>query len=367
MEKKLRILHIENAKQITGGFNSLLSFCRRYDNWEHIWVLPKNSSTISIAEKEFKYFSLDFIEISKKKSIINYVPRLIKNATRLRKIIKAEQIDILHINDMYNMLGVVIRLWGSRPKVIYHVRLLRTSYMGIMYPVFIKLIKLFADEILCVSEAVRNDVGVSPKAMVVYTDTISEKLPGWEGLKSPESASIIYVANYISGKGHIWAIYAMAEVVKKYPKIRLTFIGSMTEHYQEKYKQSLQIISTNMGLQGNIFFEGPAENVEKRMKDADLVLNLSESESFSMVCLEAISFGVPLISSDCGGPAEIIDFGRVGYLVPNKDPAAAAAAIMEIITFPEKARSKAVEAKCFAKEKFNVQQSIAGLIRAYTI
>jgi glycosyltransferase involved in cell wall biosynthesis len=156
--------------------------------------------------------------------------------------------------------------------------------MGIMYPVFIKLIKLFADEILCVSEAVRNDVGVSPKAMVVYTDTISEKLPGWEGLKSPESASIIYVANYISGKGHIWAIYAMAEVVRKYPKIRLTFIGSMTEHYQEKYKQSLQMISTNMGLQKNIFFEGPAENVEKRMKDADLVLNLSESESFSMVC-----------------------------------------------------------------------------------
>jgi hypothetical protein len=87
MEKKLRILHIENAKQITGGFNSLLSFCRRYDNWEHIWVLPKNSSTISIVEKEFEYFSLDFIEVSKKKSIINYVPRLIKNATRLRKII----------------------------------------------------------------------------------------------------------------------------------------------------------------------------------------------------------------------------------------------------------------------------------------
>jgi hypothetical protein len=40
---------------------------------------------------------------------------------------------------------------------------------------------------------------------------------------------------------------------------------------------------------------------------------------------------------------------------------------MEIITFPEKARSKAVEAKCFANEKFNVQHSIAGLVRAYTI
>jgi glycosyltransferase involved in cell wall biosynthesis len=54
------------------------------------------------------------------------------------------------------------------------------------------------------------------------------------------------------------------------------------------------------------------------MKSYDCILNFSESESFSMVSFDALRFGIPLISTDCGGPAELMEPNKTGMLVKNK-------------------------------------------------
>ena len=56
------------------------------------------------------------------------------------------------------------------------------------------------------------------------------------------------------------------------------------------------------------------------------MLNFSESESFSMTCLESLYYGTPLIATDSGGPAELFKHGESGHLVPNRDVQAMAKA-----------------------------------------
>ena len=52
--------------------------------------------------------------------------------------------------------------------------------------------------------------------------------------------------------------------------------------------------------------DGYSTDVELDIKHADIVLNFSESESFSHTCLEACAYGRPIIATRCGGPEEIV-------------------------------------------------------------
>ena len=57
---------------------------------------------------------------------------------------------------------------------------------------------------------------------------------------------------------------------------------------------------------------------------SDIVVMPSHHESFGMVALEAMACGTPVIASDVGGLAELVQDGETGFLVPGGDPAAMA-------------------------------------------
>lgn len=62
---------------------------------------------------------------------------------------------------------------------------------------------------------------------------------------------------------------------------------------------------------------GQIENPYLYVKKADWLMCVSERESFSLVLLEAMSLGLPVMTTDCGGPTEIIENGKYGLLVEN--------------------------------------------------
>ncbi|MBK7803603.1 MAG: glycosyltransferase [Chloracidobacterium sp.] len=139
---------------------------------------------------------------------------------------------------------------------------------------------------------------------------------------------IVYVGNILPGKGQDWAIKAFALVQEDFPETKLYFIGKYDHNgVSTNFKKTVDSLIDELGLEGKVIFEGFKANVDDELRRADIVLNLSESESFSMVCLEALKAGVPLIASDCGGPAELFKHMESGWLVPNKDFVAAAVAI----------------------------------------
>jgi glycosyltransferase involved in cell wall biosynthesis len=67
-------------------------------------------------------------------------------------------------------------------------------------------------------------------------------------------------------------------------------------------------------LKGNVLFLGKQDNLEELYSISDLMLLLSEKESFGLVALEAMACGVPCIGTNVGGIPEVIDDGATGYV-----------------------------------------------------
>ncbi len=88
--------------------------------------------------------------------------------------------------------------------------------------------------------------------------------------------------------------------------------------------------ATQLGMQEVVMVDGFSADVELDIKNSDIILNFSHSESFSHTCVEASAFGRPIIATRCGGPEEIIDEGATGFLVKIGDVPAMAAAILRL-------------------------------------
>lgn len=69
---------------------------------------------------------------------------------------------------------------------------------------------------------------------------------------------------------------------------------------------------------------------------ASAVLVPSDYESFGMVALEAMASGTPVIASEVGGLAFLVEDGKTGFLVPSRDPTALADRITRLLQNPEK-------------------------------
>ncbi|NDV69096.1 glycosyltransferase [Dysgonomonas sp. 25] len=78
-------------------------------------------------------------------------------------------------------------------------------------------------------------------------------------------------------------------------------------------KQTLQ----QQGLGETVSLLGRVDNPFPYILQSNWLLCVSERESFSLTLLEAMALKTPVIATDCGGPADIVDGGKYGILVAN--------------------------------------------------
>src|SRR4029078_10899412 len=99
------------------------------------------------------------------------------------------------------------------------------------------------------------------------------------------------------------------------PDWRWTVIGS------GELSGSLMAQVKELHLENNLFLHPPAsQDLKSFYLSASIYVMLSRSECLPMVLLEAASYGLPAVAFDCPtGPAEIIQTGRDGWIVPMED------------------------------------------------
>jgi glycosyltransferase involved in cell wall biosynthesis len=96
------------------------------------------------------------------------------------------------------------------------------------------------------------------------------------------------------------------------------------------------------GLEGTVDLAGFVSNPYPFIARASVFVLTSRSEGFGNVLAEALACGVPIVATDCPhGPAEILDWGTYGHLVPPGDPAAFAAAVGRVLDDPAATRTLA--------------------------
>jgi glycosyltransferase involved in cell wall biosynthesis len=158
-------------------------------------------------------------------------------------------------------------------------------------------------------------------------------------------------------------IEAFARIASLHPEATLEFHGgTMGRCGNARWRAALEARVQALGLADRICFHDFAADPRQVLQGAYAALNCSEAESFSLTVMEASAAGVPVIATDCGGPAEIISDGITGLLVPVGDVGKAADAIHQLLTDPAKAKQMGAAGSIKVAQKFSAISYKNGLI-----
>ena len=135
-----------------------------------------------------------------------------------------------------------------------------------------------------------------------------------------ERPLILFVGNMIEGKGQEVAIAAFNRIAGLYPNARLRFVGGdMGLEKNRNFAARMKQEAADGPASDRIEFVGATDDVAPHYAAAFAALNCSESESFSITCLDGSAAGLPVVATRCGGPEEIVEDGKTGFLVPVGD------------------------------------------------
>lgn len=166
------------------------------------------------------------------------------------------------------------------------------------------------------------------------------------GLRSEEKI-ILSLGRLNWKKGFDTLIPAFAEVVKKNPDSRLVIAGGDEGGYKKEIERFIK--DSGQAVADKIIFTGELKGEEKNSayRDADVFALPSYAENFAMTVLEAAQRGIPSVVTPAVGLASEVQKTNAG-LVTEKEPAAFAAAIVELLADENKRRTMGGNARLMA-------------------
>ncbi len=265
---------------------------------------------------------------------------------RLMDYLRREQpTAVITANDFANQLAVLARkLTGVPTRVLLTVRThlsteiaAKTHRSAKLIPLSAKLMYPWADAIVTVSKGVGVDLarltGISAERIqTVYNPVITPEMQmkAMEPVKHPwfqdgEVPVIVGVGRLELQKDFEMLIRAFARVRQVRPA-RLVILGD------GKLRATLMAQVAALGLQADVDLPGFVENSHAYLAKAAAFALSSAWEGLGLVVIEALALGTPVVSTDCpSGPAEILDDGRYGELVPVGDDQAMAAGLLKVL------------------------------------
>ena len=140
---------------------------------------------------------------------------------------------------------------------------------------------------------------------------------------------ILAIGRLVPQKGFDLFLEAFARIAPEFPQWRAAIAGEGPD------REALERLSAELGVRGRVDFVGHVRDVESWMARASLVVQPSRFEGFPNAVLESMGMGAAVISADCpAGPAELIEDGINGRLVPVEDVEALAEAMAELMGDP---------------------------------
>jgi glycosyltransferase involved in cell wall biosynthesis len=272
-------------------------------------------------------------------------------------------VNIAHTKIMPGLPGAILRLPSSCvihlhvnsafvPETVYAARLLRgTRYIAhlhfdistsrawagpvlrrIWMPVVLRRVLRAAAAVVVFTEeqrqAVASAYGVELARIFAIRNGVEDSFFHDDDRGLPSRPRLVYVGRLAVEKNVSALLRALAGVSEQF---ETTLVG------EGSVERDLKRQSAELGLR-NVCFYGRADgedllNVYRR---ADVLVLPSNHEGMSLVLLEALAMGLPVVATDISGNREVVSHGENGLLVPPDDPDALRAALLEIIEDPDR-------------------------------
>lgn len=163
---------------------------------------------------------------------------------------------------------------------------------------------------------------LAPLTSYKSLEVLNNGIPDRHGSRiSTQTHHILYISNLIETKGGLDLLQAYNLVKPEYPDVRLSFVGDWGE---TKFQSAFMAFLRDHNLSDQVQLPGTLQGLEKHrmLASADIFVmpTFYPNECFPLTILEAMSHGLPVISTFEGAIPDIIDNGITGYLVPSKEP-----------------------------------------------
>jgi glycosyltransferase involved in cell wall biosynthesis len=272
---------------------------------------------------------------------------------RLASFLRSRQIDILHTHLFEPsviglMAGMIAR---TRVRVMtrhysdYHTRINKTWHVRLD-----QLCTRLSHSVIAVSKHTANhliEAEGAPRGKVqtvlngIDFERVKLSAPGTPArirreFDAEEAHLLLIVARLHTEKGHRYLFEALPKVQQRVSKpVRLLVAGAGA--FEREYREEVRVL----GCEDAVRFLGFRKDSADLMAAADLLILPSLAEAFGLALTESLYIGTPVIASRVGGIPEIVDDGVDGILVPAKDSAALAGAIVDLLNNDDRRASMA--------------------------
>jgi N-acetyl-alpha-D-glucosaminyl L-malate synthase BshA len=166
---------------------------------------------------------------------------------------------------------------------------------------------------------------------VIYNPINSQlfsPLPDEERMHRSEKR-IVHISNFRPVKRVIDVIKTF-DLIASVLNVRLVLVGDGPDCHEA------ELLVGQLGLRDKVDFVGSQQDVAETLRNADLLLSTSETESFGLTIAEAMSCEVPVVATSVGGVPEVIEHGVTGFLAPLGDIQCLAESAIQILRCPKR-------------------------------
>ncbi len=284
---------------------------------------------------------------------------------KLLLILREQKIDIVHAQDQDTIIyaGLASRLLGIPSVMTRHV--LEESKVNWKKRLRMQLVYFSArygiTKVIAVSEMVRqyfskqarislskiekiyNGIEFEKFKQIACRNEIRARL-GWD-LNRPTG---IFVSVLRPGKGFELLFDCIPYVRQVIPDFQVKLVGSG--------KLEAELREKAIPLGDAVEFLGQRMDIPELLGASDLLIQASWSEALPTVLIEAGAASLPVVATNVGGSAEIVQSGIGGLLVTPGDSRAIADAVVELLQHPEKSRQMGERAHQFVQENFSLEK-----------
>src|SRR4026209_1676661 len=264
---------------------------------------------------------------------------------RLYRIARQWNIELIHHNNGLDVRAVLLARWLGVPLIAYQ-RGTEWNSPTVRY------ISRFADTYVANSTATKGvllGLGVpSERIEVIYPPIDVERFhPTVDAARQrrefglvPDDLTFGIPGTLLKWKGHDVFLKAAKLVLEAVPRAKAFVIGEVPDGSTE-YRDELVGLARDLGIGARTVFTGFRRRTPALTPPTDVVVHASgKPEPFGRVIAEGMAMGKPVVAAMNGGPLEIIQEGRTGFLVPPGDPEKLAHRIIELLT--DRARAEAL-------------------------
>ncbi len=301
------------------------------------------------------------------------VARIVRDYWRFHRCLVTDAVDLVHINPSLGprsivrdgLLLLIARVHG-RPVLVFfrgwdpafearlrarHARLFRWVYG--QASALVVLAEEFARA--CVEMGLGVPVAVET---TVVADEVFAQPPGRE--PDRDGAGILFLSRLDRGKGLEEAIDAMAAVHGRFPAASLTIAGDGPERGGAEERVRAR------GLERVTFTGHLADGDRARAyRAASIFLFPSHHEGMPNAVLEAMAFGLPVITRAVGGLRDFFEDGRMGYITESRDPAVLAGLLGRLLADPSLRAAMGQYNRDYARRRFAASVVAARLLEIY--